>query len=87
MTTNCLATWKIIEEEVEGAIDFQKKKLYKLGTRIIPNLTTDDILQPNDFPELENHPEFRYEEGVLSGMLTMQTILRVTKNQGQEEIL
>jgi len=28
------------------------------------------LLQPNDFPELENHPLFRYEEGVLEGILT-----------------
>jgi hypothetical protein len=25
-------------------------------------------MQPNDFPELENHPFFRYEEGVLEGL-------------------
>ncbi len=49
-------------------IDFQEKKLLSYAATIIPNITTDDILQPNDYPELENHPFFRYEEGVLKGL-------------------
>lgn len=46
----------------------QEVRLLKLATEILPHVTSDDILQPNDFPELENHPYFRYEEGVLKGM-------------------
>ena len=49
-------------------IDLQEKKLLIYAATIIPNITTDDILQPNDYPELENHPFFRYEEGVLKGL-------------------
>lgn len=49
-------------------IEKQEEKLLALATSIIPNITTDDILQPNDYPELENHPFFRYEEGVLQGL-------------------
>ena len=48
----------------------QREKLKKCADRIVPNLTDDDLLQPNDFPELETHPYFRYEEGVLEGLLT-----------------
>lgn len=49
-------------------IDLQERKLLSYAATIIPNITTDDILQPNDYPELENHPFFRYEEGVLKGL-------------------
>ena len=49
-------------------IESQEKKLLSLATSIIPNITSDDLLQPNDYPELENHPYFRYEEGVLKGI-------------------
>jgi hypothetical protein len=49
-------------------IDLQEKKLLSYAAKIIPNITSDDILQPNDYPELENHPFFRYEEGVLKGL-------------------
>jgi hypothetical protein len=32
-------------------------------------------LQPNDFPELEHHPHFRYEEGILDGMQVVRSAL------------
>ncbi len=63
---------KLIDEMTES----QKANLLRLGRRIVPTLTPEDILQPNDYPELENHPEFRYEEGVLAGYQTIQMALR-----------
>lgn len=51
-------------------ITLQRKKVLNCAFRILPHLTEDDILQPNDFPELEMNPHFRYEEGVLEGLMT-----------------
>ena len=51
-------------------IALQRKKVLNCALRIIPHLTEDDILQPNDFPALEMNPYFRYEEGVLEGLMT-----------------
>lgn len=51
-------------------VSLQKEKVKSCALRIHPRLTEDDLLQPNDFPELENHPTFRYEEGVLEGLMT-----------------
>ncbi|HSX03469.1 MAG TPA: hypothetical protein VLG76_01935 [Rhabdochlamydiaceae bacterium] len=51
-------------------IESQRKKLLSLAERIVGPITEDDLLQPNDFPLLENHPLFRYEEGVLEGLHT-----------------
>lgn len=59
-----------IESLFDELITAQREKLKKCADRIVPHLTADDLLQPNDFPELENHPYFRYEEGVLEGLLT-----------------
>ena len=59
-----------MEELFDDLVMAQKKRLLELARLILPNLTADDIMQPNDFPELEGHPEFRYEEGVLEGILT-----------------
>jgi hypothetical protein len=56
-------------------IENQKKELLSVALRIVPNVTEDDLLQPNDFPLLENHPEFRYEEGVLHGFLAAYAAL------------
>ena len=59
----------------EELISLQKETLLRLGREIIPHLTSDDLLQPNDYEELELNPYFRYEEGVLAGMQTVQTAL------------
>lgn len=48
----------------------QKERVLRCAREIIPHLTQDDVLQPNDFPLLESNSFFRYEEGVLEGLLT-----------------
>ncbi len=65
----------MLENLFEELIAAQRKKLLKYGQRIVPQVTEDDLLQPNDFPELENHPAFRYEEGVLEGLMTARMAL------------
>lgn len=59
----------------------QKNRLFALAKEIIPRITTDDLLQPCDFPQLENHAYFRYEEGVLAGLLTVQSALLSRERQ------
>lgn len=72
------------EKTIEEIIEDQKKKLLQCGRRIIPTLTPEDVLQPNDYNELENNPHFRYEEGLLAGMQTIQMMLRaMTKERRQ----
>jgi len=56
-------------------IDGQRKKVFGSAQRIVPRITPDDILQPNDFPQLEFHPHFRYEEGILDGLQVAYTAL------------
>lgn len=65
-----------IEATLSELIAAQQKVVLKIGRRLIPRLTGDDVLQPNDFPELEFNPHFRYEEGVLAGLLSAQMALR-----------
>ena len=60
---------------LDQLIEQQKKELLKLGRRIRSNLTEDDLLQPNDYPELELNPHFRYEEGVLHGIQVVKAAL------------
>ena len=73
--------WSKIECLVKELVDFHKKELLKCGRRIIPHLTAEDILQPNDFRELEFHPHFRYEEGILCGVQTVQMALQALRNE------
>jgi hypothetical protein len=62
---------ELLNELIEG----QQKKLLSTAKRILPRITEDDLLQPNDFPELELHPYFRYEEGILDGLRVARTAL------------
>lgn len=55
---------QLLDELIEG----QRKKLLSTAKRIVPHVIEDDLLQPNDFPQLELHPHFRYEEGILHGL-------------------
>ncbi len=68
-----------VEKLLEELISQQQKKVTECGVSIIPHLTEDDLLQPNDFPELEHHPFFRYEEGVLAGLYTARMALLALK--------
>lgn len=63
--------WQLLQELIDG----QKGKLLASARRILPHVTPDDLLQPNDFPELEFHPHFRYEEGILDGLQVVQSAL------------
>ncbi|EPJ32238.1 hypothetical protein CP082626L3_1036 [Chlamydia psittaci 08-2626_L3] len=57
-----------IHELLNQLYENQKSRLQNVGEQIIPNLTSDDVLQPMDFSLLEENPLFRFEEGVLSGL-------------------
>ena len=59
-----------MQEIFEELIKLQRDKIRSCAERIIPHITEDDLLQPNDFPLLEQNPHFRYEEGVLEGLMT-----------------
>lgn len=72
-------TWKIIDSLLAELIEEQQRKLLACGRRIVPTLTPDDILQPVDFPELELHPEFRYEEGILAGLHAAAIALKASR--------
>lgn len=77
--------WQAIEAVLESIIAQQNRVVLQLGRRIIPSLTPEDVLQPNDYPQLENHPDFRYEEGVLAGAQTVQAALRAIKGDTFKE--
>lgn len=54
----------------------QEKNLLETGRRLVPTLTPEDMLQPNDYDILETNPHFRYEEGILHGILSAESALR-----------
>jgi hypothetical protein len=71
-----------MEKTFEELIKLQKEKLLRVAKELVPSVIEDDLLQPNDFPVLENHPYFRYEEGVLEGILTARAAYLAEKVEG-----
>lgn len=65
-----------MEGVFKALIELQKKKIRQCADSIIPGLTEDDLLQPNDFTALESNPLFRYNEGVLEGLMSAQMAYR-----------
>jgi len=74
----------MLDELFDEMIGAQKEKMQSIAERILPHVTADDLLQPNDFPELENHPLFRYEEGVLEGLLSAYTAYLAWKREQEK---
>ncbi len=68
----------------------QKEKVLATAQCIVPGVIEDDLLQPNDFPELELHPYFRYEEGMLAGMQAVRAAVMVeiggAEGTGEEKL-
>tara|TARA_B100001029_G_C14840855_1_gene328267 strand:- start:110 stop:379 length:270 start_codon:yes stop_codon:yes gene_type:complete len=67
---------KSTENLIQELIFHQQTKVLKVARDIVPNATPEDIRNPQDFPELSLDPFFNYEDGVLTGYLTIQTALR-----------
>jgi hypothetical protein len=68
-------------EKIKELRLYQEKALLKLGRKFVPSLTSDDILQPNDFAELELNPHFRYEEGLLHGIQSVEAALQALQSE------
>ena len=53
--------------ELEKLEELQSQKVIDLARRLKPGLTSDDIKNPHDFPELDD-PDWHYQDGVLTGI-------------------
>lgn len=51
-------------------IDHQRSKVLKLAKLYYPDITPEDVRNPQDFPKLMQDPNFNFEDGILSGYLS-----------------
>ena len=61
---------------LQELIEHQQTKVLKVAREIVPDATLEDIRNPQDFPDLVTDSLFNYEDGILTGYLTLQTALR-----------
>ena len=72
MPENKYSTEVLLQELIEH----QQTKVLKVAREIVPEATPEDIRNPQDFPDLVSDTLFNYEDGILTGYLTLQTALR-----------
>ncbi len=65
-----------IETLFEELIQQQQKKVLQTARTRLSHLTSEDILNPHDFPALMSDPIFNYEEGLAAGLMTAQMAIR-----------
>jgi hypothetical protein len=54
----------------------QEAKVLRLANEMRPNTTWDDLLQPQDLPEVANDPTFNFEDGLLAGIKAARMAFR-----------
>jgi hypothetical protein len=68
-----------VDALLEEMIEAQRARLLQLANRIRPGVTSEDLLQPHDDPELFASPDFHFEDGILAGYLAVRAALRARR--------
>jgi hypothetical protein len=67
---------QIAEELFNKMSEQQRVKVLRLAREAVPYISSEDVMNPNDYPELKAHPTFDYEDGILAGIIAAQIALR-----------
>lgn len=57
-------------------IELQHRKVLELANKIHPGLSSEDIRNPHDFPDLIADSGWNFEDGILSGLKSAHIALR-----------
>ena len=66
----------VLDRLLTAMIDRQERKLLQMAREIVPDLTPEDLRNPQDFPPLVRIPEFNYEDGLLAGLRSAHMAVR-----------
>lgn len=66
----------VIDKLMLEMIAQQENKVLDLGRKIHPGLTSEDIRNPQDFPDLVASGEWNFEDGILAGLKSAHMALR-----------
>ena len=71
-------TLALIDRLMLEMIEQQEHKVLAMARQIHPGLTTEDIRNPHDFPDLIQNGIWNFEDGILSGLKSAHMALRAT---------
>ena len=69
-------TLAFIDRLMLEMIEQQENKVLEMARQIHPGLTTEDIRNPHDFPDLIQNGIWNFEDGILSGLKSAHMALR-----------
>lgn len=78
---SALAVLEIAEKLYEKMVEQQRAKVLRLAREAVPHISSEDVMNPMDFPALKQHPTFEYEDGLLNGLIAAQIALRAEIRQ------
>ena len=70
------AALEVAEALFERMTEQQRVKVLRLAREAVPHISSEDVMNPNDYPELKAHPTFDYEDGILAGLISAQIAFR-----------
>ncbi len=80
---------EILQNEIESLLTglhaHQCERAKKVAAFHRKDLTSEDLLNPDNFPEIINDPNFMYEDGTAAGILAAKIAIREflqSKNRG-----
>lgn len=76
-----LEVLRLADALYDRMIEQQRAKVLRLAREAVPYVSSEDVMNPNDFPELKAHPTFDYEDGILAGLISAQMALRAEIKQ------
>lgn len=66
----------VLDRLLSQMIAQQETRLLQLARQIVPDLTPEDVRNPQDFAPLVRDPEFNYEDGLLAGLRSAHIAVR-----------
>lgn len=76
MTDRLQEIISLVEQKLTELHTYQIDRAKKAAHRIRANLTAEDLLNPDNFPEIIADPAFMYEDGQAAGIMSAKIALR-----------
>ncbi len=74
----------VLDRRLLQMIELQEHKLLELARQAVPDLTPEDLRNPQDFAALGRDPDFNYEDSLLAGLRSAHMAIRAELTQRQD---
>jgi hypothetical protein len=71
-----LEAFQRVDRLLEELIEQQRRKVLEHGQTLVPALTSEDVMNPDGYPELAESGPFNYDDGLLAGYIASQMAIR-----------